>query len=298
MAVVFLDPEPSTGDGFDVAAQYQMVPSGGHRRMGLWVQADETEDVIIYPADPNKIGLWGLYTIDGRPAVTRGAGYQVARNSAIRFFMRGRDPGPTALIVETVSGKPRSFLLVSVKTQRALTYQLYVLSDAVRKPNIVESGGEMKTIMADVARLFIEQANVKLTQVGDIANAAALLDLNARDPLKRRIFLDDPTIFSAIASAALAAPHAIADLYIFRTWDIVIESKPDLVGLATGNCCFVENFPPGNRATSLYAHEIGHNLGLFHDNDAQHIMFPNIGGLSFSMHDIETMNFGYPIGAI
>src|SRR5437762_3113679 len=106
MAVLFMDPTPSTHDGFDAAAQYQMVPAGGVRSMGLWIQPDETEDVIVYSADPNKAHLFGLYTIQGQAAI-QGSGYFVKRDSAIRFFIGGRDPGPTTLIVETVTGKPR-----------------------------------------------------------------------------------------------------------------------------------------------------------------------------------------------
>src|SRR5689334_11484363 len=100
MTVVFLDPTPSaTRDGFDLASQYQMVPAGGARRMALWVDPSETEDVIVYCADPNKAYLFGLYTVQGQAAI-RGSGYFVKRNSAIRFFIGGRDPGATTLNVE------------------------------------------------------------------------------------------------------------------------------------------------------------------------------------------------------
>src|SRR5262245_65893409 len=112
MTVVFLDPGPLPSNGFDQAAQYQMVPAGGVRSMALWVQADETEDVIVYCANPNKAGLSGLQALQGHAAI-RGSGYFVKRGSAIRFVIRGRDPGPTTLIVESVSGKMRHFLLLA-----------------------------------------------------------------------------------------------------------------------------------------------------------------------------------------
>jgi len=78
MTVVFLDPQPGANDGFDVEAQYQMVPAGGSRRMGFLAQDDEPEDVIVYCTDPNKAYLWGLYIIQGHAAI-QGSGYFVKR---------------------------------------------------------------------------------------------------------------------------------------------------------------------------------------------------------------------------
>ncbi len=63
MPALFLDPAPGINDGFDFDDAYQMVPAGGARRMGFWVQPDEPEDVIVYCTDPNKAYLYGLYTI-------------------------------------------------------------------------------------------------------------------------------------------------------------------------------------------------------------------------------------------
>src|SRR5262245_58020955 len=146
MAVVFMDPQPGTNDGFDIEAQYQMVPAGGSRRMAFWVQPDESEDVIIYCTDPNKAYLWGLYVIQGHAAI-QGSGYFVKRSAAIRFFIGGRDPGATSITVETVSGKPRGFLLLSVKPQLRLTYQLAVLSDPIHVPAKDLVGRNLETNM-------------------------------------------------------------------------------------------------------------------------------------------------------
>ncbi len=133
MTVVFLDPQPGANDGFDVEAQYQMVPAGGSRPMGFLAQDDEPEDVIVYCTDPNKAYLWGLYIIQGHAAI-QGSGYFVKRGAAIRFFIGGRDAGATVLRAETVSGKPRGFLLLSVKPQLRLTYQLAIISDPIHVP--------------------------------------------------------------------------------------------------------------------------------------------------------------------
>jgi len=108
MSCLFLDPDRNLpNQGFDLERQYQMVPAGGTRRMGFAMLPDEPEDVIIYCDNPNKAFLWGLYALTGK-AVPQGSGYLIARNSAVRFYITG-------IRVESVSGKMRGFLLISVK---------------------------------------------------------------------------------------------------------------------------------------------------------------------------------------
>src|SRR6202011_1918665 len=100
MSCLFLDPDyPNLPNpGFDLEGQYQMVPAGGTRRMGF-ATPDEPEDVIIYCVDPNKAWLWGLYSLTGK-AAPQGSGFLIGRNSAVRFYITGRDPRPTAIRVE------------------------------------------------------------------------------------------------------------------------------------------------------------------------------------------------------
>ena len=64
MGVMFFDRGTRiANDGFDVTAQYQMVPVGGVRRMRLFVQADETEDCIVFVSNPNHAFVFGLFAI-------------------------------------------------------------------------------------------------------------------------------------------------------------------------------------------------------------------------------------------
>src|SRR4030095_3304699 len=127
----------------------------------------QTDDVIVYCADPNKAYLFGLYTIQGYAAI-RGSGYFVRRDSAIRFFIGGRDPGPTQLIVETVRGVRRGVLLLSVKQQLRVPYQLAIIPDPIHVPAKVLVGSNLATNMLGAAKLWLEQANVALERVGPI----------------------------------------------------------------------------------------------------------------------------------
>jgi hypothetical protein len=257
MTVFFMDPK-GHNDGFDAEAQYQMVPAGGVRRMGLVVQADETEDVIVYCADPNKAYLYGLDTVQGHAAI-QGSGYFVQRDSAIRFFIGGRDPGPTTLNVETVSGKPRGFLLLSVKPPLYRTYQLAIISDPIHVPAKDLMGKNLATNMLGAARIWLEQANVVLARVGEINDVRVPMDLH--DP----IVIDDPEIILAIALATFTPQFTPANFYIYGTWDIVYHNNPLVAGSATLNMCFVENQFSGRVGELICAHEIGHALLLPHN---------------------------------
>jgi hypothetical protein len=288
MAVVFLDPAPGTNDGFDAASQYQMVPAfGGIRRMALWVQPDEAEDVIVYCTDPNRAHLFGLHAIEGH-AATRGSGFFVRRNSAIRFFIGGRDPGPATLAVETVGGKPRGFLLLSVKAQPYYTYQLAIISDSKHVPAKDLAGANLAANMLGAEKLWLEQANVMLARVG------AINDVVVPGNLGDRIVIDDPKVLGAISNASRTSQLVQASLYIYGTWDIITSSTDLVGGLNTGNMCFIENQFGGRVGQLICAHEVGHALGLPHsagDSRTDLLMTPfGITNDFLDMWDIETAN--------
>jgi hypothetical protein len=261
MAVVFMDPQPGTNDGFDIEAQYQMVPAGGSRRMAFWVQPGEPEDVIIYCTDPNKAYFWGLYVIQGNAAI-QGSGYFVKRGAAIRFFIGGRDPGATSITVETLSGKPRGFLLLSVKPQLYLTYQLAVLSDPVHVPAKDLVGRNLATNMLAGSKIWLEQANISLDRVGPINDVVAPIDLG--DPL----FIDDDKNLAAIAYATNTKDVVTANLYVYCTWNLKYRTG-DVGGSNSYNMCFVENQWSGRIGALVCAHETGHALGLPHSSGSR-----------------------------
>lgn len=291
MSIIFMHPSASTTSGFDAEAQYQMLPSGGVRSMAIWAPG-ETEDLLIYPADPNKVGLFGLFALQGKAAV-RGAGFSLQKEGAARFFLSGRDPGPTTLIVETERGRPRGFLLISVKPLRTVTYQLYVLNDAIRHPDLASSVTEMATNINAAAKLLFDQANIKLIS----ATGGALAPI-VSDDIGKEIIIDDPVTFAKILTAWQALKPPQADLHIFLTWDLKYVTGVDVQGSMHFSFCFVENVAPGPIATCLYAHEIGHGLGqTLHSETTNDVMFPNIlANTHYSMRDIEIMNIGFKPG--
>lgn len=287
MTVVFMDPSPLPNKGFDAISQYQMVPAhGGVRGMGIWLQADEPEDVIVYCADPNKAHLWGLYVIQGHAAI-QGSGYFIKRDSAIRFFIGGRDPGPTTLIVESVTGKPRGFLLLSVKSQLKMTYQVAVLSDPFHVPPKDIVAQNLVDNMSGAAKLWLEQANVVLEKVGGIIDAIVPFDLG------NSIVIDDPVNLAAIAKASLTPQQVPANLFIYGTWDLIYASSSTVIGSNTLNMCFVENQFVGRVGQLLCAHEVGHALTLPHSSQASGLlMSPLITNVTdrLDMWDVEMSN--------
>lgn len=285
MGVVFLDPAPATHDGFDVAAQYQMVPADGVRRMALWVQPDETEDVIVYPSNPNHAHVFGLFVIQGSASI-RGAGYFVKRNSAIRFFIGGRDPGPTTLVVETVSGKMRGFLLISVKQQLFRTYQLAIISDPVHVPDKTIAGNNLANNMLGAERLWRQQANVILQRVGPINDVVVPRDLG--DP----ILIDDQANVDAITKASMTDQVVQANFFVYGTWDIVYSNNTMVAGSNSGILCFIENQFSGRVGELMCAHEIGHALGVPHSEGDPTLLMAAAGVNNdfIDMRDIETAN--------
>lgn len=285
MGVLFLDPVPSTNEGFDPAAQYQMVPTGGARRMALFVPPDEPEDVIVFVSNPNHASVSGLSTIQGSAAV-RGSGFFVKRNSAIRFVIGGRDPGSTTLVVETVSGKPRGFLLISVKPRLFLTYQLAIISDPIHVPDKTGVGNNLAINMLGAARIWLAQANVDLQRVGPINDVVVPRDL--KDP----IVIDDAANMEAIIKAMFTKDLVNANLFIIGTWDIVYATTTLPGGSTFRNMCFIENQFSGRIGELMCAHEVGHALGLPHTEGNPLLLMTNggIGNDQLDMRDIETAN--------
>lgn len=287
MSVLFLDPTPSTNEGFDPVAQYQMVPSGGVRRMALFVPPDEPEDVIVFVSNPNHASVFGLFAMQGSAAI-QGSGFIVKRNSAIRFFISGRDPGPTTLMVETVTGKPRGFLLISVKPRLIRTYQLTIISDPIHVPDTAAMGNNLATNMLGAARIWLAQANVVLQRVGPINDVVVPRDL--KDP----IVIDDLENENAIVAAMFTKDLVKANLFIIGTWSVVYADSTRPAGSTSVDLkkCFIVNQPSSRFGELLCAHEVGHALRLPHTRDNPLLLMTN-GGISndqLDMRDIETAN--------
>jgi hypothetical protein len=263
------------------------VPVGGVRRMGLFVQADETEDCIVFVSNPNHASVFGLFVIQGTASVA-GSGFFIKRNSAIRFFISGRDAGSTTLMVETVSGKARGFLLISVKPPLFRTYQLAIISDPIHVPDKVAMGNNLAINMLGAARIWLAQANVVLNRVGPINDVVVPRDL--KDP----IVIDDPENENVIVRAMFTKDLVKAHLFIIGTWDIVYSTSTLPAGSTSNDLtkCFIENQATGRSGELLCAHEVGHALRLRHTEDNNQLLMTSGGIINdlLDMRDIETAN--------
>jgi hypothetical protein len=190
------------------------------------------------------------------------------------------------LVVETLKGVPRGFLLLSVKQQFRRSYQLAVISDPIHVPAKDLVGANLAANMLGAAKIWLAQANVMLQRVGAINDVVVPIDLG--DP----IVLDDPVIYSAIIQASFTKQLVQADLFIYGTWNIVYRTSTLPAGSTVFNTCFVENAWSGRAGELLSAHEVGHGLGLPHSNGrADFLMSPDSLNNDFlDMWDIEGAN--------
>jgi hypothetical protein len=291
MAIIFMDPDPTHNDGFDVAAQYHMIPARGNRKIALWATDEEKEDLLVYSADPNKAFISDAKAIRGRVSQA-GSGFLLQRSAdgfkdvAVTFSIGGRDPGSTVLKVETERGRLRGFLLVSVKAEYRLTYQLCVVRDPIHIPAKELVGANLAQNMLIAEKIWLDQANVRLTRVGGFNDV--FVPINLEDP----IVIDRQKNYDAIVKATKNKDIVSANLYVYCTWDLVYETNPNVGGSATYNTCFVENQFSGKAGGMLCAHEIGHMLGLGHNDVAQGYLMNALGSGSdlLDTYEIETAN--------
>lgn len=192
------------------------------------------------------------------------------------------------MVVETVSGKPLGFLLISVKPRLFLTYQLAIVSDPIHVPDKAAMGNNLAINMLGAARIWLAQANVVLQRVGPINNVVVPRDLE--DP----IVIDKPENESAIVSAMLTKNVVKANLFIIGTWNIKYKDGTRPAGSTTVDLqkCFIVNQEMSRFGELLCAHEVGHALRLPHTANNPLLLMTDsgIGNDQLDMRDIETAN--------
>ena len=125
------------------------------------------------------------------------------------------------------------------------------------------AAAEAVTLIAAVVECFKNQANVLLSQTGLPQEVTAAGDLGS--PL-----IPGKENSMAISTATPKAARG-ANLLLYCCWDVGTTPKDaaTTLGYNTGSLCFIED---GTKAT-VFAHEIGHALGLDHNPTPGRLMF-------------------------
>lgn len=263
MSLEFFDPAPTAlkfRKGFDNEPEYQMIPLGGTRDVGLHIFLDEPTDVFVFVNDRSKAVIRSFFTTRGSAPVAVGDGLVFKKDSQVLLTIAGIGSGRTKIVVEPVNGGRQRFCRLSIKPKRPVTYQLGIISDAVRPPDferyVNRASSGLLDNMAGAERIWLSHANVELRRVGPINSVKVPWDIG------EHIFVDDPIVRALIIHSSLTRDFAQAHMYIYHSWDVVYHDK-NPGGSTTDNLCFVEDWV-GRIGELVCAHEVGHALGLDH----------------------------------
>jgi hypothetical protein len=272
-------------DGFDPKVKYQMVPIGGVRPMTVVTDANQ----CIIRVNPQGVAKMQNFVFSQPlPDVPREFAAIVGPNTRFSFDIIGIARGNTSIFLAE-GGKAIDVLNVSVKLRIPKTFNLIRLSDMRRTCPYSEI--QITSIMGAVAKTYIQQANIDLTQK-DPRIEPLNIPRDLGDPLIPDKRLPDGTTIKNVVIDATPLRLFGADFRIYFTWNLRGLTK-DVVGVTFGHTCFVEDIDGGdtfqNKMTT--AHELGHALGLDHSG-AQTLMFADTGARTslLQQFEIDTIN--------
>jgi hypothetical protein len=176
-----------------------------------------------------------------------------------------------------------------VKAKVTKRVAVRIVKDIRRKST--RSPGDAKALLREVGDLFLDQANVDLTIVGEPEEMLVQKDL------QNPVALD-----KELTDIVNATPPAAADLFVYCVWNVEDSRRPNqrAAGLTNGTRSFVDDGLTfgSDVATQLFGHELGHALGL-PDVPAQgdRLMFrAKTGGLKLVREEIDAINpSGLPV---
>lgn len=264
-------------DGFDPKTRYQMIPVGGARDISIITESD----CVLEIKDPRVARMVTFISVSGPNFAKPALGIDkitLPAKSKVNFSLSGLSVGHTELSVSGPDGHLQEALLLSVKNPLVKKYALCFLRDIRR--STLRTKTEAQGFMNLVAKTFLQQANVDLQLLPPHADVVVPKDLN--DPL----VVSSKPVFTAIVDATPREVIA-ADILIYCCWDVIGDSGAERA-ITKGFMCFVEDGgDPRKTAPLIFAHEVGHALGLEHSGNDKHLMFENTGARSSKLAQFE-----------
>ncbi|WP_315831187.1 hypothetical protein [Bradyrhizobium prioriisuperbiae] len=263
------DEVPPTASGIFNA--YQMVPLNGYRDVDI---STGGEPFVVFSRAPDIAQV--LESKTGVPAPDKGLAF---RNPAPSVKVTIRNQGMEGLtevvIMKLLDGAVTSTLAVSAKTPKPLTFKVFTLEDSLRnvgqqeRPTSIDLG-RLKTSLEDVKKIYLNQANVVLTQQfpleslsieGDLGDPIMLEDKGALINGKR-----DQAPLNFFEERFKSSP---VRFNIVLSWEFLQNKRErkSIGGLAPqpGNVCIINPFIVDYAfLTQRIAHEMMHSLGAGH----------------------------------
>jgi hypothetical protein len=271
-------------DGFDSKTIYQMVPERDRRDLTI----STLKDISLEISDPSVATMANFIRFSGpsfsTPSLTTSS-ISLPAKSRVQFSLIGVSVGHTELLIsEADTGVPQS-LLISVKRKVARKYALCFLRD-IRRATI-RPKTEAQGMMDKVRTTYLQQTNVDLQLLPP--HTDVVVTKNLGNPL----FVGNSGLVRAIIDATPAALF-MADVIVYCCWDVEdrrpVKDKAD--GVTSGKLSFVQDGgDPQFIVPLIFAHEVGHALGLDHTGNKNNLMFPSADRSSkLGQFEIDTVN--------
>jgi hypothetical protein len=282
-----LPPQKSTDhDGADTRVgvdAYQMVPVTGSRPFNVRMPGGAVRIEVFST-------LGAEISIDGSSP----AKFQVlngAAQSERTFTIHARGEGRTTIFALDENRTILDRMIVSVKTERPLTYNLHRLGDSLRDTR--RTTEELRSIMGTVEKTYLLQANVRLTRRNESV-------LRVKKDLGDPIDTTEPGTLAIRPNLRVVLKKRLGELgflgenvNLISSWRLS-SGENSLAGFTPdlGTICICEAKDDPLVEASAYAHEMGHALGLVHPNHNSFELMNGKGQDSFRMNqpDIDGVN--------
>ncbi len=265
-------------NGFDSRARYQMVPVRDRRDLMVVTEGSACELNV----QNTRVASLANFVLNGvtQTSVSTLTSVAIPPRSRLQFSIMGKLVGMTMLTLDDEAGSPQQTWMVSVKELAKATYSLLFLED--RKRATTRPQAEAVSFMQGTEATFLKQANLQLTRTGDLATVKVARDLG--NPLDIDIAL------RPVIDATPSSFFTPKNIRVYCCWDVTDKTNPHaahIIGITSGQTCFVED----GSTRFVFAHEVGHALGLVHTGTIEHLMFPEQQFSSLlQQFEIDTIN--------